>query len=123
MAIVRRVFGPFGFHEENPGTSAHEMRWGFIGIRGDRTTAHWTLIFKPHDRKFAVGTSQLGLIRGGTAHKVTRSLPADYPVENVHPDAFLDGRPVEEGAIRDILKKRLTRKDIAAVTAAMITRR
>jgi hypothetical protein len=125
MAIIRRVFGPFGFHEEHPGTQAHELRWGFIGIRGDRTTAHWNLIFKVDGRKFVVGASQpcSGWRNTATMTEVNKALPQDYPVETAHPDAFLDGRPVETGRIVDILKKRLTPADIARCTAAAIARR
>ena len=116
---------PFGFHEQHQGTQAHELRWGFFGIRGDRTTSHWTLIFKVAGRKFVVGASQHGSGWRSSAgmKEANKSLPEGYPVETVHPDAFLDNRPVEAGRIVDILKKRLTPEDIARCTAAAIMRK
>lgn len=121
MVIIRRVFGPFGFEEEHPGTQAHELRWGFIGIRGDRTTAHWTLIFKVKERKFSVGTSQIGRdMAGRVARQVEKELPKGYLADPVHPDAYLDDRPLETGRVVDLLKKRLSPADFARCTAASI---
>jgi len=40
----------------------------------------------------------------------------------VHPDAFLNDDPIEEGRITDTLKKRLSPEDFAKCTAAVIAR-
>ncbi|MDR6954157.1 hypothetical protein J2X65_003525 [Ancylobacter sp. 3268] len=124
MAIIRKVLGPFSPEAVHPGTKDAELRWYFVGIRGDQTTAHWALIFKAEDRKFTVSTSQLGSAwRGNSMARASRELGDAYPSVVVHPDAFLDGSPVEEGRVVDILRKRLNPEDFAKATALAIARR
>jgi hypothetical protein len=124
MAIIRRVFGPF-HPEEHLDRQDPELRWSFNGIRGDKTMAHWVLVFLPKKRKWTasnisikdtlVGRSRIGLDKQG--------ISPDVKEEAAHPDAWLDDRPVMEGTVTDILKKHLRPDDIARATALSITRR
>ena len=129
MPIIRRVFGPFHpeivQEEKLDGLRMiryQAMRWYFNGIRGDKTTAHWSLTFDPNARIFSatnirisdrmIGRSRTALISAGIKPEVTS--------EDAHPDAWLDDSPVMEGRISDILKSKLTSEDIAKATALAI---
>lgn len=126
MPIIRRVFGPFHPEQTNPGMpGSTDLRWHFNGIRGDKTMAHWVLIFDPRKRKWhtsnipikdnLVGRSRIALGRLGISSEVKN--------EDAHPDAWLDDSPVMEGTVTEILKSKLSPEDIAKATALAITRR
>lgn len=125
MAIIRKVFGPF--HPENihPGTQAEELRWHFIGIKDDKTTAHWTLVFDPRKRTYRVNnnTSSGGLIGRSRKALIAQKIDPGVKGETAHPDAWLDDSPVMEGTITSILKSKLSPEDIARATALVIARR
>lgn len=135
MPIIRRVFGPFS-PEITRGKKWNEstrvaddvnvdMRWYFIGIRADKTTGHWTLVYNIETRKFQalnnkisdslIGRSRLGLVAQGIAPDVT--------TEDAHPDAWLDDEPVMQGTITQILKSKLSAEHIARAMALTIMRK
>ncbi|MCO5730108.1 hypothetical protein [Rhizobium sp. SSA_523] len=120
MPIIRRVFGPFHLVEKNG--AEPEIRWHFNGIRGDKTTAHWVLIFNARERRFKASNIKISDSLMGRSRKALASLaiPAEVTSEDAHPDAWLDERPVMEGTVTDILKAKLSPADIAKATALAI---
>ena len=124
MAIIRRVFGPF-HPEEHLDRQDPELRWYFNGIRGDKTMAHWVLVFLPKTRKWTASNIAIndGLVGRSRWTLVKLGIPTEVSAENAHPDAWLDDRPVMEGTITSILKQHLRPVDIARATALSITRR
>lgn len=125
MPIIRRVFGPFHPEHIHPGTQAEELRWHFIGIKDDKTTAHWTLTFDPRKRKYRVvnNISSGGLIGRSRKALIVEKIDPVIKGETAHPDAWLDDSPVMEGTIATILKSKLSPEDIARATALVIARR
>lgn len=133
MPIIRRVFGPFNREYTGGSVSpydgtvwiAHdEVRWYFNGIRDDKTTAHWVLVYDSKTRKFTASNIKINDNLIGRSRLALRKLgiPSEVKREDVHPDAWLDERPVLQGRITDILKSKLSPEDIALATALAITR-
>lgn len=125
MAIVRRVFGPFHREIKDQGRVTEELHWHFFGIRGDRTTAHWTLVFDPRKRSYRATNNPINSSLIGRSLKALIAQGIDPVVKNesAHPDAFLDESPVMEGTITSILKSKLSPQDIAKATAMVIVKR
>ena len=125
MPIIRKVFGPFAPELVHPGQTFQELRWHFFGIRGDKTTAHWVLVFKPGTRTYSASNIPIndGLIGRSRKALYAEKINPIVKDETAHPDAWLDDSPVMEGRIADILKSKLSAADIAKATALAITRR
>lgn len=123
MAIIRKAYGPFKFEtwKDHEGWKA---RWHFIGIRGDYTTAHWSLTFTAQNRKFLANNTRIGEVGGPAMRAVERHLPKKGRAEEAHPKAWLsDDDPVMSGTVTDILRSKLKPEDIARVTAIAIVRK
>lgn len=122
MPIVRKVFGPFA--PERVGGALPELRWYFFGIRGDRSTAHWVLVFNPRTRKYSASSIPINDCLIGRSRKALWRENIDPTVkdETTHPDAWLDDTPVMEGKISQILKAKLPPAEIAKATAMAIQR-
>ena len=125
MAIIRKVFGPFHPETVHPGSKIEELRWHFIGIKVDKMTAHWTLVFDPRKRTYRVNNNANsgGLIGRSLKAVIKQKIDPIVKGETAHPDAWLDGSPVMEGTITNILKSKLPPEEIAKATALVIKRR
>lgn len=123
MPIIRRVFGPFA--PERVGGALPELRWYFFGIRGDRTTAHWVLVFECNARRFCARSIPIkdNLIGRSRRALSTAGISPEVQDETHHPDAWLDGSTVMEGTITEILKSKLPPAEIAKATAMAVLKR
>nr|CAD6606110.1 hypothetical protein RNT25_01787 [arsenite-oxidising bacterium NT-25] len=120
MPIIRKVFGPFHPEQTAPRSpSTTDLRWYFNGIRGDKTTAHWVLVFDPRKRKWSASNIPIGELDGkrNRSGLAQLGIPREVKNEDVHPDAWLDDSPVMEGTISSILKSKLSPEDIAKAMA------
>lgn len=125
MAIIRKVFGPFHPEVAHAGSSIEEMHWHFFGIRGDRSMAHWTLVFDPRKRMYRVNNNSITNNLIGRSRKALHDEKVSSVLSDtlVHPNAWLDDSPVMSGTITSILKSKLSPEDIAQATALAIMRK
>lgn len=109
MVALRKVLGPFGRQELGGrfGGEVKTVKYGFIAIRADHSTAHYSLNYDVETRAF------------------TASVSHSRNVQTKHPNLFLGqgGAMVIEGLLVDILKSRLPPADIAHLTALSLLRR
>src|SRR5689334_5200703 len=111
--FLRALWGPFGAFEESGG---FDFDWHFFGIREDNTMGHWAARFHVPSRTWKTVNFPMD-----TALKIDGKWTKAGAPAPAFIDAFVPDKPMVYGrTYLDILKPRLSQKDIADASRAVL---